>query len=211
MHNGPIDCSRWNTALTSLLSDKLPADILAETCDYLATLIVNEEIAIPETHIELSLDELDALPLTSILQADLEPLLDCDSWGLLTSDLLDLIRQVPVEVNQVEKADDCELCHRQMPVTHHHLVPRSTHEYFLAHPEQLTFEVTKMSLRTRTIRLCRPCHTHVHATIRDHKTLAREYASIDKLVALESIKKFVAYIRKQRVSDGRMSTIKYRR
>ena len=203
--------AKWTKSLTFILTPLLPLDILAETVDYLASVIVDADITIPESHSTLSLEELDELALTSILAVELTPLIDAESWGLLTSDLLDHLAQPDEEETEVERKGDCELCHREMPITLHHLVPRSTHDYFLAHPDQLGFEVTKMSLRMKTVRLCRPCHTHVHSTIRDHRTLAREYGSIETLMSLESIRKFVAYISKQRTSDGRMATIRYRR
>lgn len=85
---------------------------------------------------------------------------------------------------------ECELCHRVMHITLHHLIPRVTH------PKYLKKGYTREFLNT-CARLCRQCHSKIHST-EDNKTLAREYNTLDKLLAHPDIRRWVEYARKQR-------------
>lgn len=133
--------------------------------------------------------------------------------------------------------NECELCERVMPLTIHHLIPRSTHPYFLAHQSLLsdtllqailgpesavsstsarrsasTTGLTKAHLLAHQARVCRPCHSQIHTLIPDHRELGREYSTIDRLVERDDIRKWVHYIRAQRGSDSRMGRgLRYRR
>jgi hypothetical protein len=84
----------------------------------------------------------------------------------------------------------CELCERRMPLTQHHLVPRSQHAAHRARG------VTQAHL-ARTLACCRQCHNAVHEAA-DEATLAASYASRDALLAHPALARFVAWAAKQR-------------
>ena len=84
----------------------------------------------------------------------------------------------------------CELCERRMPLTQHHLVPRSQHAAHRARG------VTQAHL-SRTLACCRQCHNAVHEAA-DEATLAASYASRDALLGHPAIARFVAWAAKQR-------------
>jgi hypothetical protein len=89
----------------------------------------------------------------------------------------------------------CGLCERRMPLTKHHLIPRSQHATYRARG------VAEATL-SQTLRCCRQCHNALHACI-DEATLAAHYASVDALLRHEGVHRFVAWASKQR---GRADT-----
>lgn len=77
----------------------------------------------------------------------------------------------------------CELCGRDTRTTEHHLVPRARRR-----KERERFG--------DVAQICRDCHTVIHATW-DNKSLARDYASIDRLRAAPELQRYLKWIRKQ--------------
>lgn len=278
------DRRKWHEIFTHFLPAIVPLDILHETIDYLTETIVDANIPIAEADEDLTLQELEGHPLTCTLEQELSPLVSdsCTlnttasgdfSWALFTADCIERYLHLPSPsdssetgateggldgVQATKNRSYCELCMRQMPLTAHHLVPRSTHAYFLAHPHllssvtrypldehfetgtdidvitdtatlqtntqmqnstqaQTSFNIqevaTKEGLRRHVAWLCRPCHTHVHATITDHKELGQTFNTVGALRTHPDITKFVAWVAKQRGSDKRMvgKGIRYRR
>ncbi|KAG6827094.1 hypothetical protein H0H92_013226 [Tricholoma furcatifolium] len=85
----------------------------------------------------------------------------------------------------------CEICEREVPLTYHHLIPRSTHAKVLKkkwHPESMLNSVAW---------LCRPCHSAVHH-VATNEELAREYFTVELLLEREDILKWRNYACKQR-------------
>jgi len=85
----------------------------------------------------------------------------------------------------------CEICDRDVPLTYHHLIPRGAHAKALKrkwHPEWMLNSVAW---------LCRPCHSTVHR-VASTEVLARDYYTIDRLLAREDIQKWKGYASKQR-------------
>ena len=86
----------------------------------------------------------------------------------------------------------CEICKRSIPLTRHHLIPRTLHSnkhYKKAYTrEQLSI----------CINICRPCHDAVHRFI-DEKTLGQRYNTLEKLLEHEDIQRWIPYISKQKV------------
>lgn len=100
----------------------------------------------------------------------------------------------------------CLLCERLMPLTRHHVMPRSTHKRY--RKKGYTEDVLK-----RTIDICRPCHSAIHRT-HDALTLAERFTTREALLGDESISRFVAWARKQRVTskaDANNNLLHYRR
>lgn len=84
----------------------------------------------------------------------------------------------------------CALCERETRLTFHHLVPRSlrSKRWFRRNLEPEQFQAG--------IDVCRPCHNAIHRFI-DHKTLGREYNTLDALRTHPELSRFVAWLRKQ--------------
>ncbi|MEL6133427.1 MAG: hypothetical protein AAFR59_08705 [Bacteroidota bacterium] len=85
----------------------------------------------------------------------------------------------------------CVLCGREVDqTTRHHLIPRTVHrnKWF-----KKRYSKAEMD---HTIDLCKPCHRQVHLLI-DHKTLGREFNTLEKLKAHEDIQTFVKWIQKR--------------
>ncbi|CAG7852748.1 SubName: Full=Uncharacterized protein {ECO:0000313/EMBL:CCA74432.1} [Serendipita indica DSM 11827] len=89
------------------------------------------------------------------------------------------------------RCENCEICHRDVPLTYHHLIPRSTHDKVLRrkwHPPEMLNVVAW---------LCRPCHTAVHRSA-PNEDLARYYYSVELLMERESIQRWAQYASRQR-------------
>ncbi|KAG6860974.1 hypothetical protein C0995_005210 [Termitomyces sp. Mi166 len=89
------------------------------------------------------------------------------------------------------RTKECEICEREVPLTYHHLVPRSTHAKVLKkkwHPESMLDSVAW---------LCRPCHSVVH-NVTTNEDLARNYFTVELLLERDDIRKWGNYASKQR-------------
>ncbi|KAH9938889.1 uncharacterized protein BXZ73DRAFT_44453 [Epithele typhae] len=90
------------------------------------------------------------------------------------------------------RAAECEICGRAVPLTYHHLVPRSVHTKARKrkwHAEGMLNAVAW---------LCRPCHSAVHGVVASNEALAREYYTVELLLQREDIQKWRKYAAKQR-------------
>ncbi|TFK59697.1 hypothetical protein BDN72DRAFT_780386 [Pluteus cervinus] len=86
---------------------------------------------------------------------------------------------------------ECEICEREVPLTYHHLIPRSTHTKVLKkgwHPESQINSVAW---------LCRPCHSYVHH-VTNNEDLAINFYTVELLLGREDIQKWKGYAAKQR-------------
>jgi len=89
------------------------------------------------------------------------------------------------------RARECELCEREVPLTYHHLIPRSTHDKVRKrkwHPESMLNSVAW---------LCRPCHSAVHH-VASNEELAKHLYTIQLLLEREDIQRWQKYAAKQR-------------
>lgn len=86
----------------------------------------------------------------------------------------------------------CVMCHRELPLTRHHVIPRTVHS-----DSKFKKLFTKEEMNT-VIMLCRPCHSAIHKFI-DEKTMALKFNTLEKLLAHEKVQKWVPYISKQKV------------
>ena len=85
----------------------------------------------------------------------------------------------------------CRLCTRAMPLTKHHVYPRALHK------AQLKKQVTRDQLNA-TVLICRPCHSAIHRMI-SLEDMAAKYNSLEALLNLESVQKWVKWAGKQKV------------
>jgi hypothetical protein len=88
------------------------------------------------------------------------------------------------------EAGCCELCERRMPLTKHHLIPRSQHAAYRA-------KGFSEACLAQTLRCCRQCHNALHDAI-DEPTLAAHYNTAAALLRHEGVHRFVAWASKQR-------------
>lgn len=97
----------------------------------------------------------------------------------------------PPPIWSTTRTEACEICERDVPLSYHHLIPRSTHKKVLRrgwHPEWMLNSVAW---------LCRPCHSKVHR-VATNEELAREYWTVKKLLAREDIQTWAEYVGRQR-------------
>lgn len=122
---------------------------------------------------------------------------------------------------------ECELCEREIRLTKHHLIPKSTWSRIevrlrhalaadtLAAAESLAGSLSplfghiqegvpiKRVLGWYTANLCRPCHSMIHRRY-SNMELALEYNSIDRLLQDDGVRGYAKWAHKQR--SGRFST-----
>lgn len=87
----------------------------------------------------------------------------------------------------------CELCERVMPISHHHLIPKTTHG-------RMKKKGTPRADLLRTLPLCRPCHSAVHRA-ESEDSLALEWNSLERLREHPKISRFVAWASGQKPVD----------
>ncbi|KAH8113169.1 hypothetical protein DFH11DRAFT_1776767 [Phellopilus nigrolimitatus] len=81
------------------------------------------------------------------------------------------------------RVQECEICERDVPLTYHHLIPRSIH--------------TREEMLGSVAWLCRPCHSVVHR-VASNEDLARGYYTVERLLARDDIHRWRNYASKQR-------------
>jgi len=105
------------------------------------------------------------------------------------------------------RTKECEICGREVPLTYHHLIPRSVHNKVLKkgwHPKTMLGSVAWLCRFVfvdccvyQLLTLDRPCHSVVH-NVATNEELAREYFTIDRLIEREDIVRWRNYAAKQR-------------
>ena len=76
---------------------------------------------------------------------------------------------------------NCQLCLREVEkLTLHHLIPKSEDGRY-----------------SEKVEICSPCHRQIHV-LYDHKRLARELNTLDKLRSEPKMQKFLNWVRKQK-------------
>lgn len=94
----------------------------------------------------------------------------------------------PPPIYSTTKTPHCELCFRSwIPLTYHHLIPRSVHAKALKRGWHDEWELNKVAW------LCRACHSFVHRCA-SNEELAREWDSVEKLMGREDVRGFVEWV-----------------
>ncbi|KAL1510133.1 hypothetical protein AB1Y20_006465 [Prymnesium parvum] len=124
-------------------------------------------------------------------------------------------------ISMVEVADDegaaesegeCEMCHRSMRLTFHHLVPKETHGRYLgkALPPGVSEAARAAGMEPQPSRellnrygamLCRFCHSTVHR-FAPNAVLAERFNTVEKLLAQPEIESFVRFASRQRIGKA---------
>lgn len=91
--------------------------------------------------------------------------------------------------NQIE--DACPLCHRQVALTFHHLIPKKVHarNFFKK-------KYKKDELRDG-IMICRLCHNGLH-DLYDEMTLGKTFNTLDAISADPALSKHFNWVAKQK-------------
>ena len=120
---------------------------------------------------------------------------------------------------------ECQLCFRSIPLTLHHLIPKTVHSHFLSKRKKQTRindndsndsepSIYTREVLNRCINVCRPCHSAIHKA-EDELTLAEKYNTLEKIQNHKDIIKFTSYISKQKNtkhnSDDRVKPINSRK
>ena len=84
--------------------------------------------------------------------------------------------------------DACELCQRKEILTKHHLIPRSMHQR-----KSIQKQLSRAEMQTRLLWVCRCCHNYIHLLF-DEKELALYWNTRGKLLASDSIQKFIQWL-----------------
>jgi len=100
------------------------------------------------------------------------------------------------QLNQEEEEEDdlppgaCPMCERVMPLTFHHLRPRTMHGKY----KKLGFTKEELNIG---VNICRPCHNAVH-TLHKNEDLAKSFYTLELLLEDDAILKWIKYINKQK-------------
>ncbi|KAI0052797.1 hypothetical protein FA95DRAFT_1601497 [Auriscalpium vulgare] len=200
----------FKDCLAQQIIARSPADASAETADLddFVTFLASEVWShLPSALCSATYDtratcpDLDTLPLDHTPPSVTDTLVayglardwDDDVETLLRRTLAAYVAEAcaPPPIWAATRTTECEICARAVPLTYHHLIPRSMHAKVLKrkwHPESMINAVAW---------LCRPCHTAVHRVARTEE-LAREFYTVEKLLERDDIQKWRLYAAKQR-------------
>lgn len=107
---------------------------------------------------------------------------------ILTAYLTTTTTPPPPPSAERHKTTDCEICGRDwVPLTYHHLVPRAVHAKALRRGWHAEADLQAAAW------LCRACHSFVHR-LEGNEALAREYYTVDKLLARDEVRAFAAWV-----------------
>lgn len=96
-----------------------------------------------------------------------------------------------------DQAAGCEVCGRDwVPLGYHHLIPRFVHAKVVKRGWHRPDELQNVAW------LCGACHRQVHR-FADHETLARQYYTVERLLAEPEMQRFAAWASRLRWKGGR--------
>jgi hypothetical protein len=181
-------------------------DALLEAATEMLFLDVIEDFGVPKdvttarARYEPMLSDLDVLPADEDDAAD--------AYEALLEGVNDALAN-EIDEEELLGDDACEMCERVMPLTRHHLIPRSEWKFFEKRPPA-GFAESGRSLQ-ETALLCRQCHSAVHS-FADERALGERYNTVEALMQQESLAKFAAFQNKQRArKGGHVNALKYAR
>ncbi len=217
----PVDRERLRHVLLRELAPRVVSaaaqdvDELKEAVEYIADETVRAEITLPSADkdsqdgFSLTLDEVEAHAFYSVASTAMTELLAIpeDQVLLIIASVLEAYAsyQPEQDADDVSSSpaksrgvlDNCELCERLMPLTEHHLIPRTLHATY-ARKGHRTLDWLRS--RANIALLCRQCHNAVHQQL-DHEALASRYDTVARLLEHEGIYKWAAYASKLKERD----------
>lgn len=94
----------------------------------------------------------------------------------------------PSSFTPLTRGTACEICARDwIPLTYHHLIPRSTHARMLKRGWHEEWQLNAVAW------LCRACHSMVHR-LEGNEELARNWYTVERLLEREEVRKFAAWV-----------------
>ena len=112
----------------------------------------------------------------------------------LKSILCDYLYSVTAKprVTVQDKATACEICDRDwIPLTDHHLIPRSVHAKVLKRGWHEEWTLNNLA------QICGACHKYVHR-IASNEELAKEWYTVEKLLDREDVQDWAKWVGKLR-------------
>lgn len=165
-----------------------------------------------EYGVTLLLDELTESQRLSIPADEVQTLIedvmdntdgiDEDQPGALCQAIEMELAATQAELESEEDSEaECGLCERELKLTRHHVIPRAVHKEY----RKRGSTIQQLS---KTVSICRPCHSAVHRFISE-KELAARYNSLEELRAHEQVRKFAQWNSKQKVRAKTTNTGRY--
>lgn len=81
----------------------------------------------------------------------------------------------------------CATCHRQTPLTKHHLIPKKR--------EKKKKKISKNEGEEAVVYICRTCHDGIH-DLYDERILEKEFYTLEKLSTDERLRKHFLWVSK---------------
>ncbi|KAL2015821.1 hypothetical protein VTK56DRAFT_4737 [Thermocarpiscus australiensis] len=107
---------------------------------------------------------------------------------ILTAYITQLVTPPPPPSSTRAHATACELCGRDwINLTYHHLIPRMVHDKAVKRGWHRADALQNVAW------LCGACHRFVHR-FAGHEVLAREYFTVERLLAAEEVQRFVEWV-----------------
>eukprot|EP00301_Raphidiophrys_heterophryoidea_P011905 c18151_g1_i1.p1 GENE.c18151_g1_i1~~c18151_g1_i1.p1 ORF type:complete len:314 (+),score=80.58 c18151_g1_i1:135-944(+) len=103
----------------------------------------------------------------------------------ISNDEIVKTEDIPDDDSDSNENDACVVCAREMPITLHHVIPRTTHDKY----RKLGYS---QELLSTTIRVCRPCHSAIHR-MADEATLARDFNTLEKIMQTSRMQQWAKY------------------
>ncbi|KAG6009981.1 hypothetical protein E4U54_008461 [Claviceps lovelessii] len=151
--------------------------------------VLDLPLSVPETLAAYHLTSADATPESSLpatTEAFLLPVMTSYVETLTT----------PPPASWTSRTDACEICDRDwMPLSYHHLIPRFVHDKVVKRGWHRKEDLQNVAW------LCGACHRFVHQ-FKTHEELAREYYTVDRLLAEEEVRRFAAWVGRLRRKGG---------
>ena len=97
------------------------------------------------------------------------------------------------------RKDKCLMCTRDIPITLHHLIPKSEHSRSERSRSYLTGPENSLAC-------CRPCHSNIHR-VADNATLAKEYYTLELLMNHPKIAAFSTWVSTQPITQWQRGTV----
>lgn len=102
----------------------------------------------------------------------------------------------------------CATCSRELPLSFHHLIPKEVHHQWVGkeppfayrrdHPEKAQILLTRTTLGSHGILVCRPCHSAIHRSASNRELAARYCTRTALLEENAAFARFVEYARRRR-------------
>lgn len=144
---------------------------------------------VPETLVAYHLVAADFAP-----HSDLPATTEHFMMPILTSYIETLTRPPPA--SWATRTEACEICERDwIPLSYHHLIPRAVHEKVVKRGWHQMADLQNVAW------LCGACHRFVH-NFKSHEQLAREYYTVDLLLAADEVQKFASWVGRLRWKGG---------